>query len=231
MENFKNLFPKDLYHSYIVEGDPVSTSFSLSKFFEERGDIQVNSPDILIENYDSFTIENSRRIKDWHSELGITKGKKFCIIGAKFINHDAERTLLKIIEEPATNTHFFLVVPNALTLLDTIRSRVHIVNTRNSNNNYEDKAKEFLSLTPKMRIDFVASMIKEYKNDEGSGSLRYGATSLINEIEKIIFNKFKKEHTNIKIAQLLEDLQKNREYLNLPGSSPKMILEYLSLVL
>ncbi len=229
---FSNLFPRVLYHSYIVEGDPQSTSLYLRKFLEERGEIKSDSPDILVEFYDSFSIDNSRKVKEWHSQMGITDGKRICIIGANFINHDAERTLLKIIEEPAINTHFFLVVPNSLVLLDTIRSRAHTISTidNTGNKDFKIKADEFIAMNFKNRIDFVAKMIKDYKDDEISSNLRFVAIKFINEIEKILFTKFKNEKSD-NLKNILDELQKSRDFLNLPGASVKMILENLALVI
>lgn len=231
MNNFKNLFPRDLYHSYVVLGEPETTVYSLKTFLEERGEIKLNSPDVFVKTYDSFTINDGRQIKEWHSELKISEGKKICLIGAKFINHDAERTLLKIIEEPAFNTHFFLIVPHHLSLLDTILSRTHLVDTFENNNNFKEQAKDFISLNKNKRIEFVSKIIKDNKDETGSGNVRFVAISLINEIEKIIFDRFKKDYKDKKNKQILEELEKNREFLKLPGSSPKMILEYLALVL
>ena len=77
MDDFNKLFPKNLYHSYIVEGDPSSVGFSLKKFFEERGDIDFQSPDILFQIYDSFTINNSSLIKNWHSQMRVHPSHRF----------------------------------------------------------------------------------------------------------------------------------------------------------
>ncbi len=225
-----NLFPKNLYHSYIVEGDPEITSGDLLELLIKRNDIKINSQDLYMKVYDSFTMSDSQNIKEWHSEMAIDEGKKICIIGANFINHDAERTLLKIIEEPGINTHFFLVVPNSLVLLDTIRSRTHIVSTI-VDEEINKNASNFLSLNKNQRIDFMAKMIKGYKDTESNSTLRYVAIKFINEIEKIIFEKFKKNKNDKEIHFLLKELQEKREYLNLPGSSVKMILEHLSLML
>ena len=135
MINFEDLFPHDLYHSYIIESSDTNTFFHLQKFLEKRGYIDQNSSDILCQSYDSFSISDSHIIKEWHSESGIDSKKRICIINTKFINHDAERTLLKILEEPAVNTHFFVIIPNSLMLLDTIRSRAHIVKIEDKNDN------------------------------------------------------------------------------------------------
>ena len=98
MVNFTELFPKDLYHSYVVEGSPEIIGADLLKFLEVRGDAENKSPDVLFQTYESFTMDNSGEIKDWHSRLGIGKCKKICIIATKFINREAEQALLKIIE-------------------------------------------------------------------------------------------------------------------------------------
>lgn len=177
-------------------------------------------------------MDDSHRIKEWHSELGIGQGKRICIIGAKFINHEAERTLLKIIEEPAASTHFFLVVPNASVLLDTIRSRAHVVSTIiNNGDDYKKQAEEFISVSLKDRIDIITKIIKKHKDSEGSGNLRFHAINLINEIEKIIFEKFKLKKIDKNTQLILKEIQEKRGYLNLPGCSVKMILEHLALML
>lgn len=239
MDIFNNIFPENLYHSYVIEGDPEATGLILYKFLIKRGEIKENSPDLLMQFYDSFTIDDGRKIKEWHNEKGVTNEKKICILGIKFINHDAERTLLKMIEEPALNTHFFIIIPNSSVLLDTLKSRVHIIKltqvsslkSSDKNDDFTKMAKEFVLMNPKDRIDFVSKIIKKYKDEESSSSLRFMAINFINEIEKIIFFKFKKNYKDENTLFILAELQKSREFLNLPGASVKMILENLALVI
>ena len=97
MDNFNDLFPENLYHSYVIEGNPEEVVYSVHKLLKNRGLINENSPDLLLNLYDSFTVEDSREIKSWHKNKAIEERMKICIIGAKFLNHDAEQTLLKII--------------------------------------------------------------------------------------------------------------------------------------
>lgn len=229
---FEKLFPKNLYHSYVIEGEPGKTAMELLEFLEVRGEIESQSPDVLYQVYESFTMDDSGEIKDWHSRCGISKSKKVCILATKFINREAEQTLLKIIEEPATNTHFFIIIPDASLLADTILSRVHVIKIEQSNNkDIQQEALSFITSSPKDRIDKVTLIIKENKNEENSGQLRYYATSFINELESIIHQKFKKNIKDKKINFSLEELQKSREYLSTPGASVKMILEHLALVI
>jgi len=232
--DFEQLFPKDLYHSYVIEGEPETTGAFFLKFLEKRGEIESNSPDVLCQTYESFTMNDGSQIKDWHSRSGITEGKKICIIATKFINREAEQTLLKIVEEPAVNTHFFIIVPDASVLLDTIISRTHVIKIKQSSNSHleiKKDALEFILSSVADRIKKVAEIIKNNKSEDSSGQLRFYATSFVNELEIIFHEKFIKNRTDKKIQFILNELQKSREYLSTPGAAVKMILEHLALVL
>jgi len=232
MVDFTELFPKDLYHSYVIEGEPEITGADLLKFLEVRGTIEKQSPDVLFQTYESFTIDDSGEIKDWHSQSGISKSKKVCIIATKFINREAEQALLKIIEEPADNTHMFIVVPDSSALLGTILSRVQVIKTNEKGNkDIKKEATNFILASPKQRIDKVALIVKENKSEENSGQLRFYAISFVNELESIFYQKFKKNIKDSKIKFILEEIQKARGYLSTPGASVKMILEHLALVI
>ncbi len=179
-------------------------------------------------------MNDSGEIKDWHSRKGIGKSKKICIIATKFINREAEQTLLKIIEEPAENTHFFIVIPDASSLASTIISRVHVIKTKQTiddNGEMQKEALAFISLSLKARIDKVAVMVKENKSDENSGELRFYATTFVNALESVFYQKFKKDIKNSEVKFALEELQKARGYLSTSGASVKMILEHLALVI
>lgn len=230
--NLENLFPKNLYHSYIVEGDGNDIAIELLRFLEDRGEIENNSLDVLSQSYESFNIENSLEIKNWHSQLGIGGGKKICIITTNFINREAEQTLLKIIEEPGVNTHFFIIVPDSSVLLPTIISRTHVVKIEQQKDiEIERRVINFIKLDAKERIDEVAIIIKENKDEENSGKLRHYATLFINELENIFYKRFKENINDEKIKFILGELKKSRGYLSTPGASVKMILEHLALII
>jgi DNA polymerase III delta prime subunit len=232
MDTLEQLFPEDLYHSYIVEGNVDNILPLLEEFLIARGYIVPGSQDVLSQQYDIFTIGDSSLIKEWHNNRGGSDTKSICIIGTQFINHDAERTLLKMLEEPRENTHFFIVVPNAQVLLDTIRSRAHIVSidTLDAIDIYKE-AIAFIKAVPKDRIDIVAKLIDENSDGENSGKLRSAALIFINNIEACIYKKFTEDTMKEKYLPILAQLQKNREYLGTPGASVKMILEHIALVI
>lgn len=232
MNDFHALLPQNLYHSYIVEADPEATAPMLLAHLRERGDIDDTNLDVLYQIYDSFTFNDCALIKEWHSNLGVTGKSRVCIIGTKFINSEAERALLKILEEPALHTHFFIIVPNAQVLLDTILSRAHVVRLSNQNESVLLKnAERFMSLSMSDRIEYISQIIKNNKDNENSGGLRSDAIELINGIEKVIHDRLIKDKKNPETQFILEELGKGREYLGTPGASVKMILEHIALVI
>ncbi len=236
MSIFDELFPKDLYHSYIIEGDPENIPKELISFLEKRLIIEPKSSELLCQIYDAFTISDSPTIKSWHSELGFKDKKRVCILSAKFINQEAEHSLLKIFEEPAINTHFFLVVPNASVLLPTILSRAHVIRSNNGsleglvNLNKKVDGKKFVDASPKERIDFIADIIKFHIGDEDSSLVRFDAIDLLNNIEKVLHKRLASDHSK-DLQFSLKEINNCRGYLSLPGCSVKMLLEHIALVI
>ncbi len=232
MDSMKNLFPENLYHSYLIEGDPISTVPLLLEFLEQRDDVGKNNSDILCQNFDSFTIADTPLIKDWNSKRGISEKKKICIIGAKFINREAEQSLLKVIEEPKINSHLFLVIPNASVLLDTIKSRTHLVRILNNEaSSFKKISNNFLKVPVNGRLEIIADLMDKNKNSENSGNLRFQATEIVNELERLSYEKFKTNKLDKDTQFILEELKKARMYLSTPGASVKMILEHIALVI
>ncbi len=233
MEDFEKIFPKELYHSYVVEGNPDKTTKKLVGFLKNRGEIENQSPNLLIQTYESFTMKDSGQIKEWHSQLAFGQGKKICIIATKFINHEAEESLLKIIEEPGRDTHFFIVLPDSSVLLETILSRVQVVKDKDGDEKDEigKIAESFISTKVRERMVLIDDFIKEKSYDENSGKLRYSAISLINQLEKIFYTEFKSDISNKKNKKVLEEIKKSRNFLKQPGSSVKYILQNLALII
>jgi len=228
----EEFFPKNLYQSYVIEGDPSMVVNSLRSFLEVRGEIDPLSSDVLCQSYESFGVEDGNQIKEWHSQKGISKGKKICIIATNFINKEAEQSLLKTIEEPGKDTHFFIIIPDSSFLADTILSRVQLIRIKGDEDLIIKKlVVSFVKSNIKDRMDMIASMIKENKSEEGSGQLRYFAISFINELEKMAYRKFKENVNDKNNIFILEEIVKTKEFLSLPGAGVKMILEHLALVI
>lgn len=71
-----------------------------------------------------ITLDQINEIKYFSQFNSLAKYKKFIIISsAEKMNKEAQNALLKILEEPPPNMHFFLITENPSFILDTIISR------------------------------------------------------------------------------------------------------------
>ena len=153
---------------------------------------------------------------------------------------DAQNVLLKIFEEPTKNTHFFLVVPDINALLKTLVSRFYLISAKISPKTVfgvkENKdAEKFIAMSLKNRIDFIKELLAEEKIEDEEGneiivldSTRSKALKFLNELEFVLHKKMSKAGFDIKTFQ---HLFKVREFLHMPGSSSKTLMESVALVI
>ena len=107
-------------------------------------------------------------------------------------------------------------------------SRVHYLSLLDNSLYYD--VESFIKLKLKDRFDFVSDFIKLNKKEDDSGFLRDKAIVFLSEIEKFYYKIFQ-EKKDIKTANVLEKISKNKKYLNSPGASVKMILENISIII
>lgn len=233
MSTFEELLPENLHHAYIIEGDIESIPVQLRTYLKKRKYIDENEMDFLYQSFDSFTMSDVPPLNEWNTTHAVSLGKKVCIIKTKFINHEAQQSLLKMIEEPRPNTHFFFILPKASTILPTVLSRVHLIKLVSTISSPTHPLTEiFLTAEPTERIQLIAKIIEDSKKNSSSAGLRFEAMELMSSIEKYMHSELKNQkniknnaYTNIK------QIEKCRTYLDSPGASVKMLLEHIALVL
>lgn len=234
MTDFRNLFPDNLYHSYIIQGNPQIIVDDLKEYLIEKKIIERSSPDIFLNIYTALTIDDSKIIKNWIINKELIGNKKICIIGVEFINHESERSLLKILEEPRQNNHFFIICPNIGFISDTILSRVHSIILEDEEisltNEKINEVDEFINSKIFHRLEIIDRLIKQKKLND-PGLLRAYSLKFINEIEKKIYKKNKTIMNSDYGRMIFHEFQNARLYLSNSGSSAKMILEELALII
>ena len=108
----------------------------------------------LIENKSlekDIKIEQIRSLKKFLNKTTYSKDLKIIMIdNAEYLNLNASNALLKSIEEPYSNTFFFIIHNSACKILDTIKSRC-------------TEFKLFFSISEKKKI--FENLAKQYKNN------------------------------------------------------------------
>jgi hypothetical protein len=235
----EHLDKKNLHHAYLIEGARDEVVPELLKFLKDIGINSGNNPDFLQITADSFKIDDARKLKSFATEKGFSvqkNAKKIFIISANSFLLEAQNSLLKMFEEPIENTHFFLVVPDVNSLLKTLVSRFYLIRT-GQNLIENNDAEKFITMSLKNRIDFIKELLteKEGESEEGSevvilDSTRFKALTFLNAVEKILHRKFFLQK-NFSDLNPFHHFFKVREFLRMPGSSAKTLMESVALVI
>jgi len=210
--------PKYLLHAYVIEGAYELVLSELRLFFEQQLNMATtNNPDLLCQQSDTFTIASARAIRDRSTRKAV-HGRKCFVLSFEHATHEAQNALLKLFEEPAANTHFFVVVPTREVLLPTLLSRCIVVPTPRLGSSQKD-AQAFLAANSAGRLSMLKDMIE--------GKDKKAALEFLNELEEVLYRNAGAA-LSAEAATFLRGLQKLKSYLGERSPSLKMILEHVA---
>ncbi len=227
----KHLDKKNLHHAYLIEGIREEIVPEILEFVKNLG-IKTNAnSDFINISLDSLKIEDARNLKSFRNEKSFSANKKIFIISANNFLLEAQNSLLKMFEEPIENTHFFLIVPDINSLLKTLVSRFYVIRNERVDTKKEE-AEKFINLSLQKRIEFIKELLiePEEKDEEGNeiivlDSTRSKALRFLNTLEFVLHEKMSRLNLDI-----FEHIFKVREFLRMPGSSPKILMESVALI-
>jgi DNA polymerase III delta prime subunit len=229
----EHLDKNNLHHAYLIEGTLDVVIPIIKEFVEDLGIKIAGNPDFCRISVDSFRIEDARNLKSMSLEKSFFQEKKIFFISANNFLPEAQNALLKILEEPTENTHFFLVVPDANSLLRTFTSRFYVIS------NQEDKmvksnAEKFITMKLQDRINFLKEFLKEAEESDESiieDSVRSKAIKFLNALETVLYRKTVSNFKlNIK-TDFFVKIFNAREFLRQSGSSVKNLMESVALTI
>ncbi len=220
----QHLDKNNLHHAYLIEGSLDSVMPELSDFVKGMEIIQIKQ--------DSFKIEDARNLKSFANEKGVS-GKKVFIVSANNFLLEAQNTLLKVFEEPIADTHFFLIVPEASALLPTFISRFYFISTRQDLVQDLSEAEKFLAMPLRNRLEYIKELVAKSEGDEDENevidlnSTRAKSLKFLNNLESVLDAKMSKTLLD---TSYFHHIFKVREFLRMPGSSAKTLMESVALV-
>ena len=213
-----------LHHAYVIDGyhDEIAPVL-LSSIEKHLGITAKGNPDFTITRHDSFSIDEARSLQDVQTRAAWGGEYKIFIISALSFPHEAQNALLKTFEEPTAGTHFFIIVPRAEMLLPTLRSRVLVIEALNARGDDESKilAEKLLGATLENRFALVKKLVE--KKD------RELFRRILDHVEQILHARMKGKGLEMS-AVIFEEIHKAKTYLATRGTSPKMILEHVMMV-
>ncbi len=231
----KHHFNKEnLHHAYLIEGERESITQEITSFLESIDMKIINNPDVVQIHLDSFKVDNARTLKSYATERGLSEeknAKRIFIISANNFLLEAQNSLLKLFEEPIHNTHFFIVVPDTSTFIKTLISRFYVITNTQDHSSKLKGAEEFITMTPKARIDFLKELLTEDEDEDESvvatDSIRSKSLQFLNMLESTLHSKMSKSTLS---GEVFDHIFNVRKYLRQPGSSPKTLMESVALI-
>ena len=213
MDIFEKIFAGNLHHAYLLVGGGFA---DVDETLKNQGTI---APEIRKTVCDTLNIDLARDIAESSGRKSFSGGKKFFLISANIITEEAQNSMLKIFEEPAPDTHFFVFLPQD-TLLPTLRSRMQVIKL----SSYQVESQENILKKPLAeRLALVKEITDGISDEEKT---KQDAIILLNRIEDEIYqNSVEKAANNLALCQ------KTRAALYDRGAPVKMILENLMICL
>lgn len=223
-EHFKE---KNLHHAYLIEGDREKVLTELLEVVESLGYKTRGNPDFYHISTDIFKIDDSRNLKLLGSSKSFSGDRKIFIICANNFLLEAQNSLLKLFEEPGLGSHYFLITPSTSIFLPTLLSRFYII-ARADDASDRGQAEQFLKMRLEKRLDFIKELLAEEDSEDGSTeTARSKSQSLLNALEQALYLKL--VHAKPIETHIFEQIFIAREFLRVPGSSTKTLMESVAL--
>lgn len=174
----------------------------------------IQGPDVSVMHYERMSIANVRTLIHESNLRPIAREYRTFIISCDSILHEAQNALLKLFEEPNAHTLFYIILPREDMLLPTLRSRLHVyaIETEFSGQNAFES---FLKLS---YIDRLSTITKKLGEED------------MEWVRELVRGLALYAHEKRNAALIRESLSLE-SYININGSSKKMLLEHLALTL
>lgn len=221
----------NLHHAYLISGDK-ETIPRLLEILESEGVSIHSNPDVRVEYFETFGVEDSRRVKEWQGEHSVSGGKRFFIFHMMTPTREAGQALLKVLEEPKADVHFFIITPRPFVFPPTVFSRVVFLNAGSALDvDMQTRAKDFLNTDEVARFASIKKMIAKHDKDDTSEPLKDEALSFLNHLEEVLANHIRTDNSILENSEFLEQFYACKSYMFDKGASVKMLLEHLALVM
>jgi DNA polymerase III delta prime subunit len=248
MELSEHLDKHNPHHAYLIEGAREEIVPEILKFAESLGVGTLGNPDFSHIAVDTFKIDDAFDLRSMAAHKGFSRSKRIFLLSVNSFTLDAQNVLLKMFEEPTPGTHFFLIVPDANALLQTLVSRFYFISARQPARSITERdsggdrailqeSERFIAMPLVDRINFIKELLVESDEEDAEGneivaldSARSKALAFLNALELTLHEKIMSRSALGTDAGFFSHFFKVRTYLRMPGSSVKSLMESVALI-
>ena len=230
MSELQNHFKSNhLHHAYLLIGESKIITAELLGLLQSIFPATVDPkfhPDVLWLTKDRLDKDDARFLRQFQTGKDFAGQGRYLVVIFSAMASEAQEVLLKTLEEPATNTYFFLVAPTAEFFRPTILSRVYQLKFDRSNDGEVDDLEKFLGLDVAERGEHL---LKRFL-DDGQIKDRAELLDWFDRLEVFIHERIDLTRISDNLVLVFKEIVNAKKLLNNQRSSAKMILEYLALI-
>lgn len=231
MSILKHLDKDNLHHAYLIEGVRDEIIPEILTFCENINIKTSGNPDFCHITIDNLKIDEAFDLRAMSLNRGFGTTKKIFLVSVNNFSLDAQNVLLKMFEEPIENTHFFVVVPDINALLKTLISRFYLISPKPGLGEGIKEVEKFIAMSLRDRLEFVKELLTDTEDEDEEGnqivasdSTRSKSINFLNTLESVLVSR------TVLDTKLFEHIFKVREFLRMPGSSTKSLMESVALI-
>lgn len=210
----QNFSREDLHHTNICIGNRVKIIEDIDTLISTFKDVK--HIERLTYEYDKFLLADAKHIFSVHLHKTAKDSMQIITIAFNSTNNESQNSLLKMLEEPRSNTYFFIIIPTKRIILETVLSRAQIFEYKNEIE-ISEQTQKFIKAKPAKRLELVKKILDDLKTEN---TTKQQIIEFVEEIEKYA-------HEN-KNTILLKRILEIKEYIKDQGASVKQLLEYLA---
>lgn len=217
-----------LHHAYLLEGERGVILDELKQLLSDSGIIQKGNSDFHLYEHDAFLIEHAHSLRREQSMHGAEGARKIFIIAFNTMMSEAQNALLKTLEEPTAGTHFFFITRTGEILFPTVRSRMQVIRSTESEVRKEetgDTGEKFLNASLPERMKMIEHFTKA--KTEEKPKAKEDARIFLESLERALHKETPR--VTIGVAEALQNVITAKRYLSDRSPSLKLLLEHLAL--
>ncbi|HLP44192.1 MAG TPA: hypothetical protein VK145_02835 [Candidatus Nanoarchaeia archaeon] len=214
--DFSAILENPSHHAYLIIGN-IEANYETLRLTIRQQVAQgiLEASDIWSRQFENLNIDDAREIKEVQSTKPIGE-RRVVLFSLQTIQSEAQNSLLKLFEDPLSDTVSIVCAVNSEMFLPTVLSRFNIVHSGRDENDGQDKTiSKFLSGSIKTRFEIVESIVNEKDKVQ--------AEKFLNTLEQVLHEKSIQKSN----SQVFEDIFAARRFLRSRAPSLKMIFENL----
>lgn len=233
----QDLHIDELHHAYLLNGG-LNDSTILESNLERIFNVElIKNPDVLIKKAHAFQVNDAREVVEYVSKSALVLGaKKIILIHFSNITTESQNILLKTLEEPAKDTHIFIITPNVDMLLPTVLSRCMRIQLQSNKEDHlaagtsSDSVEGFIKSSIPERLKIIDKIDKGKDKSENKAKM----LEILSGIEEYLDSSKPELDNNEQLLKWklgAEAVLQAQRYMRDKGAMSKMLMESVAIVL